>query len=148
MQVSCMASIKIPACSSFLLLLSIFSQLYSQSPTFCLHAILTILCPQPLKFGMVTWEVITSLIVLSSNLESFLKRYGPSLQWNTTQPNKKRWNAAIGDNMNGSWEYHAKWNKSGRKGQEAYDFTHMWNIKQKASNEQTKETNKPKKTNS
>ena len=38
---------------------------------------------------------------------------------------KKRWNAAICDNMDGSREYHAKQSKSDRKGQKPYDFTHV-----------------------
>ena len=38
--------------------------------------------------------------------------------------------------MDRSWEYHAKWNKSDRKSQEPYDFTLMWDIKLKATNEQ------------
>ena len=41
--------------------------------------------------------------------------------------------------MNGSWEYCAKWNKYSSKGQEQYGFIHMWDIKQKAANEQTKQ---------
>lgn len=28
---------------------------------------------------------------------------------------KERWIIVIGDNMNGPWEYHARWNKSDRK---------------------------------
>ena len=39
-------------------------------------------------------------------------------------------------------EYYAKQNKSDKKNQEPYDFTHMWNIKLKAKNEQTREINK------
>lgn len=31
-------------------------------------------------------------------------------------------------------EYDAKWNKSDEKGQEPYDFIHMWYIKQKTTN--------------
>ena len=53
---------------------------------------------------------------------------------------KKRWNTSICENMDGSWKYHAKRNKSERKIQEPYDFTHMWDIQAKATNE-------PKKTN-
>ena len=30
--------------------------------------------------------------------------------------------------MDGSWEYHAKWNKSDRKEQKPYDFIHIWDI--------------------
>ena len=41
----------------------------------------------------------------------------------------KGWNTVIRDNMDGSWEYHAKQNKSDRKGQGTYDFTHMWDVK-------------------
>ena len=51
---------------------------------------------------------------------------------------KKRWNAAICDNMGGPWECHAKQNKSDRKRQESYDFTHMWDLKLKATKEQTR----------
>ena len=53
---------------------------------------------------------------------------------------KKWWLIAICNNMDGSREYHAKWNKSDSKGQEPYDFTHMRDIKQKATNEQTELT--------
>ena len=55
---------------------------------------------------------------------------------------KKRWNTAICDNMGGAWEYHAKRNKSDGKCQEPYDFTYMWNIKLKATNEQARNTSK------
>ena len=34
-----------------------------------------------------------------------------------------RWNTATCDNVDGSWEYHAKQSKSDRKSQESYDFT-------------------------
>ena len=46
---------------------------------------------------------------------------------------KKLWNIVICDSMDGSWEYHTKWNKSDGKGQKPYDFIHMWDIKQKAT---------------
>ena len=46
--------------------------------------------------------------------------------------------------MGGSWGYHAKWNKWGRKSQEPYDFTHMWDIKMNATNEQIRKTKKQK----
>ena len=39
--------------------------------------------------------------------------------------------------MDGSWEYHAKRNKSDRKGPEPYDFTDTCYIKQKATRVQT-----------
>ena len=47
---------------------------------------------------------------------------------------KKRQNTAICNNMDGSWDYHAKWNKSDIKSWEPYDITHMWDIKLKATN--------------
>ena len=59
---------------------------------------------------------------------------------------KKRWNAAVFNNMDGSWEYRAKLNKSDRKSQEPYDFILMWDIKWKATNEHTHKTNKQTKT--
>ena len=47
---------------------------------------------------------------------------------------KKEYNLAICDNMDGPRGY-AKWNKSDRKRQILYDFTYMWNLKNK-TNEQ------------
>lgn len=47
-----------------------------------------------------------------------------------------RQNTAIYDNMVGSREYHSKQNKSDRKSQVPYDFTHMKDIILKATNEQ------------
>ena len=44
--------------------------------------------------------------------------------------------------MDGPWGYHAKWYKSDGQRQILYDFTHMWNIKNKQKtkiNEQTKQ---------
>ena len=37
-------------------------------------------------------------------------------------------------------KYHAKQSKSDRKSQEPYDFTRMWNVKLKATNEQKRKT--------
>ena len=45
---------------------------------------------------------------------------------------KKRWNTAIYNNMDGPWEYYAKWNKA-EKAKNYHDFTHMWDIKLKLS---------------
>ena len=53
---------------------------------------------------------------------------------------KRRWNTAICDNMDGSWESHAKKNKSNKKSQEPYDFTHICDIKQKATNKKLIDT--------
>ena len=41
---------------------------------------------------------------------------------------------------------HAKWNKSDRKKSRPCDFTHLWDIKLKAANQQTMKTNKFKDT--
>ena len=38
--------------------------------------------------------------------------------------------------MGAPWEYHANWCKSGGKSQEPCDFTHMWDIKLKATEQQ------------
>ena len=40
----------------------------------------------------------------------------------------------ICDNMGGSGEYHVKWNI--RKIEESYDFTHMLDVKMRATSEQ------------
>ena len=47
------------------------------------------------------------------------------IYYGTLFSHEKRWNTAICDNMDGSWEYHAIWNKSDRKSQETYEFTQM-----------------------
>ena len=50
---------------------------------------------------------------------------------------KKRWNTAICDSVDGPWEYHAKQNNSDRNSQKTYNFTHTWDIKLKATDQQT-----------
>ena len=55
---------------------------------------------------------------------------------------KKIWNIAICNNMDWSWDYHAKQNKLDIKSQEPYDSTHIWDIKVKATNKQKEQTNK------
>ena len=50
---------------------------------------------------------------------------------------KKNQNLAIWEKVDGSWEYHAKWNKLDKdKLKKRKYFTYMWNLKNKA-NEQT-----------
>ena len=49
---------------------------------------------------------------------------------------KKEGNLAIYNNMDGPRGYYAKWNKSDKERQIPYDFTHMWNLKNKI-NKQT-----------
>ena len=39
--------------------------------------------------------------------------------------------------MDGSWEYHMKWNRSDGKGQKLHDFTSLWKVKQTNKTEQT-----------
>ena len=59
---------------------------------------------------------------------------------------KKEWHVAICNNVDGSREYNAKWNKPVRERQIPYDFTHMWNLrnetKGKKNNNKTRPTNK------
>lgn len=50
---------------------------------------------------------------------------------------KKELKTAICDNMDRSWEYHAKWNKLNGKRQEPNYFIHLWDVKQ--SNKWTKQ---------
>ena len=54
---------------------------------------------------------------------------------------KKEWNLAICSNMDGSREYNVKWNKSDLERQIPYDFTHMWNLRNKTNIQRKKETN-------
>lgn len=41
----------------------------------------------------------------------------------------KRWNTANCDNVNGTWEYHAKQSKPDRKSWKPYNCTHMWDVR-------------------
>ena len=45
----------------------------------------------------------------------------------------KERNLTICNNMDGPWGYYAKWNKSDRERQIPYDFTYMWNLKNKTN---------------
>ena len=51
---------------------------------------------------------------------------------------RKRWNTAICDNMDGSWNNHTKQNKPDRKGWKSC-ITYIWDINLKATNEQDKQ---------
>jgi len=48
--------------------------------------------------------------------------------WNIMQPSKKR-NLAICNDVDGTRGYYAKRKKSVRKRQIPYDFTHVWNLR-------------------
>jgi len=52
---------------------------------------------------------------------------------------KKRMNS-ICNNMDGSREYNAQQNKPVRERQILYDFTHMWNLRNKTNEQRKKET--------
>ena len=41
----------------------------------------------------------------------------------------KKWNNAIFSNMDGSRDYHSKWQKAERERQIPYDITYVWNLK-------------------
>ena len=53
--------------------------------------------------------------------------------------NQKEWNLAICNNMDGTRMYYAKRNKPVRERQLSYDFTHMWNLKNKTDEHRKKE---------
>ena len=57
---------------------------------------------------------------------------------------KKEWKLAICNNMNGAREYYAKRNKSVREKQIPYGFAHMWNLKNKISEQRRKKRDKPR----
>lgn len=48
---------------------------------------------------------------------------------------KKEWDLAICDNMDGLWEYNAKWDKSDRERQISHDFIYMYTLKTKQTKE-------------
>ena len=41
---------------------------------------------------------------------------------------KKEQNNAICRNMDGTWDSHTKWSKSGREREISYDITYIWNL--------------------
>ena len=45
---------------------------------------------------------------------------------------KKEGNLTLYNNMDGPGEHYAKWNKPVRERQVPYDFTHIWNLMDKA----------------
>lgn len=46
------------------------------------------------------------------------------------------WTARLFSVLNRSTEYNAKWNKPVREKQIPYDFTHMWNLRNKTNEHQ------------
>ena len=52
---------------------------------------------------------------------------------------KKEWNFAMWNNMDGLGGYYAKWSKLDRGRQILYDITYMWNLKNKNMNKTEKE---------
>ena len=67
----------------------------------------------------------------SNGWENVIDKYNAHIQRNTSR--KEEWHLATCDNTGGLREYHAKWNKSDRKKQMMYDFTYMWDLKHKTS---------------
>ena len=55
-------------------------------------------------------------------------RCGIHTQWNTTQPQKKRWHNAICSNMDGTRDSHPEWNEPERQRQIPYGITYHWNL--------------------
>ena len=54
--------------------------------------------------------------------------------------NKKEWNFAICNNVDGPRGHYAKWNESDREIQILSVFTHMWNLKNKTNEYNKTET--------
>ena len=50
------------------------------------------------------------------------------IQHNWLGSHEKEGNPASGKNIDGSWEYYAKWNKLHRKRQILHDITYLWNL--------------------
>ena len=102
------------------------------------------------------WSFLKKLKIItiwpSNYFSGYLpEKFGANIRWMDKEDvvhiyneillgHKIRWNTAICNNVDGSWEYHAKRNKSGRTSQEPYNFTYMWDPKLKATNEQTRQT--------
>ena len=59
---------------------------------------------------------------------------------------KKDWNLAICNNVDGAREYDAKQNKSPREKQIPYDFTYMWNLRNKTNDQREKKRQAKKQT--
>jgi len=58
---------------------------------------------------------------------------------------KKEWSLAICKDVDRTRVYYAKWNKSVREKQTPYDFTHMWNLRNK-TNEQREKNKRERET--
>ena len=57
---------------------------------------------------------------------------------------KKEWNLAIFNDVDEAKVYNAKWNKSVRKRQIPYDFTHMCNLRNKTKKQRVKKRVNPR----
>ena len=61
-----------------------------------------------------------------------------------TTPKQKKVKSCHCDNMDRPWGYYVKWNKSDRERQMPYDFSHMWNIKNKQTKNKWTKQNETK----
>ena len=52
---------------------------------------------------------------------------------------KIEWNLGVCNDMEEAREYYAKWNKSIRERVIPYDFTHMWNLRNKTNEQRGRE---------
>ena len=69
--------------------------------------------------------------------------------YSAVKKKKKEWNNIICSNLDGPRDYNTKWSKSERERQMPYDFTYIWNLKNKVEYRKRlyyKNTKKKKKT--
>ena len=87
------------------------------------------------------WSFLKKLKIItiwpSNYFSGYLpEKFGANIRWMDKEDvvhiyneillgHKIRWNTAICNNVDGSWEYHVKWNESDREGQKSHDFSHM-----------------------
>ena len=72
--------------------------------------------------------------------DEWIKKMWYILQWNITQPLKKRRNIASCSNMDGPRDYHSKWSKSDRERQISYDINLYMESRYKSTYLQNKQT--------
>ena len=91
----------------------------------------------PLTMFIAAWFIIAKIEKQPNcpSIDEWLKKVYMCVHTHTYTPEyysvikKKDWNNAICSNVDGTKDYHTKWNKSEGERQLSYDVTYMWNLK-------------------
>jgi len=83
-------------------------------------------------------SIIDNSQIVKVSIDRWMDKEDVAYIYNEILPSHKKGNLAICNNMDRSREYNTKWNKSVRRRQIPYDFTHTWNLRNKTKKGQTK----------